>query len=233
MSLLYDFLYPDDIKCIVCGDDYPVKNRYCLCPRCTLSLNRTYCLGCGRATDSEGIYCDACHYRKWHFEEARASFVYEHEVKTVVRRLKYGNARYLVPVFASIMADTFLRWRKQIDCVTFVPMPEKRRRKRGYNQAELLARELGKIVDLPVMSLLEKTKFTSNLARMKADERAAAIADSFSYIGAEKPKSVLLIDDVFTTGATCDECAKTLRKGGVKRVYVLTLATARIKMPLE
>lgn len=232
MNLLNDFLYPDDVTCIVCGDDYPVRNRYCLCPRCTLSVNRSFCLGCGRATDTEGIFCDTCHKRKWNFESARASLVYEASVKDVIRRLKYGNARYLVPVFASMMADTFLRWCISVDCITYVPMPQKRQKKRGYNQAELLAHAIGKIVQLPTVSLLEKVKYTKNLARMGAEERSQAIVDTFSFCGAEKPRSVLLVDDVFTTGATSNECAKVLRKGGVQKVYVLTLATARIKQIL-
>ena len=67
---------------------------------------------------------------------------------------------------------------------------------------------------------------------MGAEERSQAIVDTFSFCGAEKPRSVLLVDDVFTTGATSNECAKVLRKGGVQKVYVLTLATARIKQIL-
>ncbi|MCI8435313.1 MAG: ComF family protein [Clostridia bacterium] len=189
-------------------------------------------MGCGRATDTEGIFCDTCHKRKWNFESARASLVYEASVKDVIRRLKYGNARYLVLVFASMMADTFLRWCISVDCITYVPMPQKRQKKRGYNQAELLAHAIGKIVQLPTVSLLEKVKYTKNLARMGAEERSQAIVDTFSFCGAEKPRSVLLVDDVFTTGATSNECAKVLRKGGVQKVYVLTLATARIKQIL-
>lgn len=231
-SLLSDLFYPDDIKCIVCGDDYPVANRYCLCPRCSLSVNETYCIGCGRATDTAGIYCDTCHYKKWSFEQARSVFVYENSVRDLVRRLKYGNARYLVPQFAALMAETYLRANMRADVVTFVPMPAERKRKRGYNQAELLAKGVSAVIGIPAAALLEKTVFTKNLARMRASERAKAIEGTFSCGVSEIPESILLIDDVFTTGATAEECAKTLKRGGAKRVSVLTLAAARMRVIL-
>ncbi len=123
---LGDMLYPDDIRCMVCGRDIPVKNRLCLCRDCVLPENAEFCLGCGRALLHGGVYCDVCQREKHTFAAARAPLVYEDAAKTLIRRLKYGNARYLAPYLGSLMAETWLMSRHTAQAVAFVPMHRSR-----------------------------------------------------------------------------------------------------------
>lgn len=103
-------------------------------------------------------------------------------------------------------------------------MHKKRRRKRGYNQAELLARELSEKTNLPCLDLLEKTRETVNQAKLDRAARMENLNGVFA-VAAKPPRSVILIDDVMTTGSTVNECCKTLKKAGAATVYVLTFAS--------
>lgn len=228
---LGDMLYPDDIRCMVCGRDIPVKNRLCLCRDCVLPENTEFCLGCGRALLRGGVYCDVCQREKHPFAAARAPLVYEGAARTLIRRLKYGNARYLAPYLGSLMAETWLTSRHTVRAVTFVPMHPKRERRRGYNQAELLARSVAEALQLPLVSPLVRTTDTPFLARMDREARFETIRDAIECRPPVGYASVLLVDDVFTTGATASACAAALKKHGAKEVYVLTAATARQEKP--
>lgn len=219
-------LYPDGIRCIVCGRDLPFKSRLSLCQDCKLPENTEFCLGCGHALPQGGVYCDTCQRVKHPFAVARAPLVFAGSTKTLIRRLKYGNGRYLAPYLASLMAESYLRANMHAEAVTFVPMHKKRQRKRGYNQAELLAASLAESLELPLIRPLSRVKYTENLARMGKEARLEAIRDAI--VCEPSPyRSVVLVDDVFTTGATASACAEALRKSGVKDVYVLTAATAK------
>lgn len=228
---LGDMLYPDDIRCMVCGRDIPVKNRLCLCRDCVLPENTEFCLGCGRALLHGGVYCDVCQREKHPFAAARAPLVYEDAAKTLIRRLKYGNARYLAPYLGSLMAETWLMSRHTAQAVAFVPMHRSRERRRGYNQAELLARSVAEALQLPLISPLERTANTPFLARMDREARFETIRDAIACLAPVGYASVLLVDDVFTTGATAAACAAALKKNGAKEVFVLTAATARQEKP--
>lgn len=216
-------LFPDDIKCIVCGREI-TPNRYGLCDDCKLEINDNYCVRCGRHKVGIGDYCDECAKMPLYFDEARSAVNYDGNAKDLIRRLKYGNAVYLVNTLSQYMLDVLLFSDWQADCITFVPMHKSRQKKRGYNQAERLAYALADRVDLPCKRLLEKTKKTINQARLDRAERLETIKGSFSIIG-ECPEHVILVDDVMTTGATVNECSKMLKSGGAKVVYVLTFAS--------
>ncbi len=233
--VISELIFPSDIRCIICGDDLPRKTRYNVCDRCKLSFNVKYCLTCGRAINNLADYCDECKNENYYFDLARAPLVYEGEVVRVVHRLKYGGAKYLGEAFAQFMADTFFEQAISADFITFVPMHESKQKSRGYNQAEVIASSLSKIIDLPLVSTLKRVKKTSNLARMNKKERAIAVDGAYETVldnNALKGKHVLLIDDVFTTGATTNECSKVLKKAKCASVTVLTFATAKIKPEL-
>ena len=105
-----------------------------------------------------------------------------------------------------------------------MPVHKTRLKKRGYNQAEILARELAERTDKPCAELLQKERSTPNQARLNKSERMENLKGAFSAIS-ETPKHVVLIDDVMTTGATASECAKTLKRAGASVVYLLTFAS--------
>lgn len=216
-------LYPDDIKCIVCGKEIH-PNRYGLCNECSFDLNDNFCLRCGRHKVGIGDYCSECSDTALFFDEARSSVSYDDTAKNVIGRLKYGSARYLVRPLCEYLLDTLLISDWDFDCFTFVPMHKSRQRKRGYNQAELLARELAERTTTPCFTSLQKTVKTPNQARLDREARIVNLDGAFEAVS-NVPKHIVLIDDVMTTGSTVNECSKTLKRAGAKVVYVLTFAS--------
>lgn len=216
-------LYPDDIKCIVCGKEI-FPNRYCICADCRIESNVNYCIRCGRHKVGTSDYCSDCSEFSVYFDEARSPANYEGEARKLVQRLKYGNAPYLAKPMSEYMLDTLLLSDWDIDCITFVPIHKKRRKKRGYNQAELLAQSLAERIDVPCMPLLEKTESTVNQARLNKAERMKNLRGTFATVG-KPPEHILLVDDVMTTGSTASECSKALKRAGAKIVYLLTFAS--------
>lgn len=231
LNEIRQILFPDDVKCIVCGREMH-PNRYGLCDNCSLDLNENFCVRCGRHKVGVGDYCDECSEQSLYFDDARSSVNYDGNAKNLVRRLKYGNARYLAKTIAEYLLDTLLFADWQFDCITYVPMFKKKERKRGYNQARLLAEELAERVDADCVTLLEKIKNTDNQASLARAEREINLTGAFSAIGTP-PKTVLLVDDVMTTGATANECAKALKKAGAKIVHLLTFASVPEKPLLD
>lgn len=216
-------LFPDNIRCLVCGREM-CASRYGLCSECKLAINDNYCLRCGRHKVGIGDYCGECSASVLHFDEARSAVNYDGNAKSLVRRLKYANAKYIAKYLVQYLLDVLIMSDWQADCITFVPMHKSRLKKRGYNQAELLAASLAESVDLPCLDLLEKTKNTVNQARLARAERLNNLSGAFA-IKKTPPKHVILVDDVMTTGSTVNECCNTLKRAGASVVYVLTFAS--------
>lgn len=216
-------LYPDDIKCMVCGAEIH-PNRYGLCGKCSLDINDNYCVRCGRHKVGIGDYCGECTNSVMYIDEARSSVVYDDTAKNIVRRLKFGDAGYLARPISGYLLDTVIATEWEFDCFTFVPMLKKAKRKRGYNQAELIAEALAERTTTPCVTLLEKIRETSNQARLDRAARLENVIGAFDAV-TRPPSHVVIIDDVMTTGATLNECAKTLKKAGATVVYGLTFAS--------
>lgn len=228
---LIQVLYPDEIKCVVCGREIH-PNRYGLCETCKLDINVNYCLRCGRHKVGIGDYCGECSSESLYFDEARSAVNYIGPAKDLVHRLKYGGAVYLAKAMSEYLLDVLLMQDWDFDCFTFVPVHKTRLKKRGYNQAEVLARELAEHTDKPCTALLQKDISTPNQARLNKAQRKENIKNAFSTIAAV-PKHVVLVDDVMTTGATASECAETLKKAGASVVYLLTFASVPEKPLLD
>ncbi|MCH5350373.1 MAG: ComF family protein [Clostridiales bacterium] len=220
---LRQILFPDGIKCIVCGKEIH-PSRYSLCVDCGFTENVNYCLRCGRHKVGIGDYCGECRNEPIYFDEARSAVDYTDSAQNVVWRMKYGDAKYMARPLAQYMIDTLIRTDWVFDCFTFVPSDKKRARRRGYNQAEMLANELSALTTKPCFDLLEKIKTTTNQARLTRQERLTNLVGAFKA-RFTPPEHVVIVDDVMTTGATLNECAKTLKKSGAKIVYALTFAS--------
>lgn len=220
---LTDLLFPDGVKCIVCGREMH-ESRYGICDKCKLELNENFCSRCGRHKVGIGDFCAECARRSVDFDEARSSVNYVGAARDIVRRLKFGGARYLAGAMSEYMLDTLMFTDWEYDCFTFVPMESKRKRKRGYNQAQALAEAVSSKTTTPCYPLLEKIKSTPNQARLGREERLKNPVGAFKAVG-NVPNHVVLVDDVMTTGATASECAKILKRNGAKIVYLLTFAS--------
>ena len=227
-------LYPRGIKCIVCDDELREDTRYGLCPNCKLPYNDNYCSVCGRAVLEQNAVCDECKNAVYAFAEARSSFVYCDNAATLVHRLKFREAKFLAEPMAEFMADTYYKTPWNANAVTCVPLHKSRRRMRGYNQSELLAKAFAARVGALFVNALTKTAKTKSMVGLTRKERQENVRGSFSVRDASLvcDKTVLLIDDVFTTGSTASECARTLKSAGAKEVFVLTFASVPQKIPL-
>jgi ComF family protein len=159
----------------------------------------------------------------------RSVYHYEGALRELVLKFKYGSRFFLAEEFAKDLAGAFGEhdFFKSCDFIVPVPLNILRRLKRGYNQAELLALELSKILKKPMLkNVLFRSKITKAQFKLSKKEREKNIKGSF-YVKESpliKKKRILLIDDIATTGTTVSECAYVLKKAGAKEVFVLTLA---------
>lgn len=154
---------------------------------------------------------------------------YQAQVREAVQRYKFAPAPAYGRPFGLLMAQCARDQGVEAELVTWAPLSKKRRRKRGFDQGELLARTVGECLALPVLPLLEKSRHTvpqSSLPDGAARRANALGAYSLLPGGRIEGRRVLLVDDVVTSGATLSECARLLCQGGAKQVLCLTLAQA-------
>lgn len=225
-----EFLFPLKHTCNNCGKEI-FTNEY-FCKECEESIkynDKIICNHCGRRTFNSEEYCFSCSGRETYFEKARSVYIYVSPISGLIGRLKYNNKKYLAKIFAKEMYLLYLQNFFNCDIVTFTPMTEERKSERGYNQAEVLAEEFCKFIELPICrDVLVKTKETPRQVTVSsAKERRENLKGSFKLQNKNliKDKKVLLIDDVMTTGATVEILCSLLKKGGAKSVFVLTVAS--------
>jgi len=197
-----------------------------------------FCIGCGR----EGLYiCKDCEV---FLSEAcpepsrRVDSVWEYEglMEKLIYKIKFDGCYHIIDelvekamakVKFNLPEDTY---------ITYVPMRPKKERQRGFNQSELIARKLGQLLHQVEQPLLEKTKDNRSQVGLGPKEREENVKGAFrattqsgtltdeKFHFKQAPKNVLLVDDIYTTGATVKECVRVLKKAGVKNVWVFTLA---------
>ena len=169
--------------------------------------------------------CPVCATHDRCFDRVRSLGPYEGGWGELVRILKFGKERRIARLLSFCLAAYISNRRPfgALDVITYVPMGRAERRRRGFNQARLLAQALGKQLSIPVLPLLAKVRRTRLQAGLSARERRKNLQGAFQQIRFAKGK-VLLVDDVYTTGATVEECARVLKAGGHETIFVLTVA---------
>ena len=221
-GLTLELLFPK--TCLGCG-----KAGQLLCARCRRSLPRIFppvCPKCGRPQAS-GVLCPSCVRWNSSIDGIRAPFRFGGTIREAVHQFKYKNLRILARPLAELMCEYLESHRLPADVVVPVPLHPKRLRERGYNQSELLARELGKLVKLPVIAgELVRRRYTLPQARTASvAEREANMVDAFACLGnSMEGRQVMIIDDVSTSAATLDSCAAALKSAGAASVWGLVLA---------
>ncbi len=215
-------LFPQ--HCLGCG-----KEGNFFCSSCNNSLPRIIpplCPLCGRP-QSSGILCPGCVSWQAGIDGIRSPFRFDGVMREAVHQLKYRHLRVLAVPLARLLNDYLVTSPVPGEVLVPVPLHRRRLRERGYNQSGLLARELGKLSSLPVMdNCLVREKPTPPQARTKTvAERQSNVASAFTCRDDRlRNKQVLLIDDVATSGATLDACARALKAGGAAAVWGLALA---------
>lgn len=226
--------------CNICGEVLATASLLPICESCFASLEPLqgpFCEHCGRpfpsevALDARVPQCFACRRELYAFDAARSYGAYTDHMVRAIGLLKYEKLARLGSWFANklntlIEAHPTLR---DVDVIVPVPLHPARRRERGYNQAELIAKPLARLLKLPLGAyLLVRTKPRPERLLLSRRERWLTVRGAYEIRKGTRIDNlrVLLIDDVFTTGATLDACAQALRKAGAKSVVGLTVARA-------
>lgn len=201
------------------------------CPRClneVKPVREPRCKKCGKPLEnSQEEYCGDCSRKNHLYTEGRGIFPYRGRVKQAVWDLKYRgkreNVRFLGTALARLGEPEVRRWRPEV--LIPVPVHKKRRRLRGYNQAELLAKACGQLWGIPVDTRVVQ-RLTNTRAQKQLDpaQRRRNLQGAFAPLpGAARYRSVLIIDDIYTTGSTVDAVAAVLRKLGAVHIYFLAV----------
>jgi len=162
-----------------------------------------------------------------HVDWAEAIGLYEGHLRDVIHALKYERRRSIAIPLGRLMRETAAAVLQGVDVAVPVPLHPRREHDRGFNQADDLARQLG----LPVVPLLRRARFTTPQIELPADARHQNVRDAFALIPDPRsliPDVVVLVDDVSTTGATLEACARVLKRGGVTEVRAITAARVAI-----
>jgi len=200
-----------------------------ICPDCWETIDRiqpeSACRRCGKLL-SRGRICSNCRQTPPAFDQVRSWALYQGAMKNILTGIKYQRRFGLVPVLIPALVESIRAWGINFDLLTAVPLGKKRLRERGYNQADLVARPVAKGLTKPYNSqVLQRVRETRSQVGLNIDERrenltGAFIADDEICRG----KTVLLLDDICTTGATLDACAAALKDAGAEKVYCYTVA---------
>lgn len=238
MRALKEAVYPENVTCDVCGEELAAATRYNLCGGCSAVMPFTegrVCASCGAPISDEADFCLRCQRSDFAFRMNRSALLYDGAARELVYSLKFGGKKYIGKLLGAMMSDAFLRFGMEADIAVPVPMTAEEIKKRGFNQSELLAAETGKRLSLPVLPALIKAKETVPQKELGGRERAENLKGVFTAAYSEwiRGRKILLVDDVFTTGATADECSRTLLAAGVKSVSVLTAAVTKERLPVE
>ena len=212
-----DLLLP--MRCIVCD-----AAGQQLCDACREALPRLrppFCERCGAPTAWPVARCRECSGRRLAFGFARAAVAYDEDVRRLVAAWKERGLRRLAVQAADLVAEMLPP--PSTKTLAFVPADDDRTLRRGHHPAERLALELGRQWDLPVLPLVARVRSVRHQRGLKLSERRRNVAGAFTP-AARAPGTVTLVDDVYTSGATAAAAASALRKGGARRVEVVTFA---------
>ena len=216
--MVLDVMFPP--RCLGCSE-----RGVALCARCAESVGvivPPLCARCGRPWPAPLPTCRDCPPEG--IDLARSPFLYEGPIAAAIRGMKFGGWRALAPRLAAAIAAV-LPEPPVADAVCWVPLSARRRRRRGFDQAEVLARALADLLALPAVRALHRRRDTPEQARLSGARRRAVLVGVFRP-RRRAPPTLLLVDDVLTTGATAAACAAALRDGGAQRVVVATAARA-------
>jgi ComF family protein len=230
---LIEVLYRN--TCAACGGERPLLGRP-LCSLCAATFVAIAARGC-RKCGSEPLgrtrapaRCRRCREREFAFRRAVAALRYGAAVRAVILAIKFERRREAIPLLAGPMAAALREAKldRRVDVVVAVPLHPLRRYHRGFDQSECLAAALAARLALPhVEGALLRHRFTSPQSLRRRRERSAALDGAYVALRRRRirGKTVLLVDDVMTSGATADAAARALLRGGARRVYVAVAAT--------
>ncbi|HNW28085.1 MAG TPA: ComF family protein [Spirochaetota bacterium] len=228
LCLLPDILFPS--RCAGCGA--PVSRRsHSLCGSCAESITvvENTCPVC--SAPLSGPRCGLCADRHWYITKNITISEYAGTMKNVICKMKFGKVRALHAALGHLALHELARSAITADVITWVPMNSRKQWERGFNQSKLISKFVSKKTGIPCRRLLREKRGAGTQRKLGLRDRFIHSLDRYEAAGSEirDVKNVLIIDDVCTTGATLNECARQLRKAGIDRVFSLTIARTDIK----
>lgn len=235
---ILDILFPENFKCILCGRELSVDGYFC--DECLKEKdNRIFNIGhkceiCDTQILPGNKICDNCKdrisYHNLYFKKCFCPLNYQGKVRSSILKLKEDNAKYLVKPFAELIFNRITCEKLQLDIITFVPSHKKTIKKRGYNQAKLIADYLSTLLNIPCLELLEKNVYTKKQKKLDYESRQENLKNSMHLIDKEiiKGKNILIVDDVITTCATINTCASLMPKA--KNIYATAIARRNLSI---
>ena len=238
LAAFANLLYP--MHCFGCQKSLHDGESQYLCKGCWDGIGYIAGPRCPRCGTGLGVYaaaptkgCMECRSQNFRFDSAFCVTYYEGVVKELIHQFKYGRQEFL----AKPLTDLLVQYAKEInlhsnkiDMVVAVPLHGRKKAERGFNQAELLGRNLGRSLGIDIcIGGLRRIRNTTSQTRQPYYRRAENVRGAFSVKNPSKfrEKNVLLVDDVLTSGLTASECARVIKEAGAGKVYVLTIAKSR------
>lgn len=236
IDVFLNFIYPRNIYCILCDASIDKDVKYSICDECKSKLrfiNEKTCDKCGKPLDELYLIdrCIDCINNTNYYDKAVSCIEYDDLSKKIIYDLKYHKRRYISYHVAEIIYDRLMESdMHNFDIIIPVPLHKAKERERTFNQAGIIGKYLGRMLNVEVekqILIREKNTITQN--QLTREKRRENLKGAFNVVNADDigNKNLLLIDDVFTTGATANECARVLVESGALNVYVATLATGR------
>ncbi len=219
--------------CLLCGKR--LKSKKFLCEKCQ-DFERNispFCSKCGIgiSPDSKTKLCQRCRSKKFYFIKNLSPFIFKEPLSKLIHLFKYKSFRFLGDFFSEKLIEFIQNLHIPLEDYHFissVPLHKRKLREREFNQSKLLAKNISNHFGIPYKEVLGVKQYLDSQVNKTAKKRTIDIRGNFYIIGEVKDKNIILIDDVFTTGATLSECAKTLKEKGTKKVLTITLAIKRI-----
>ena len=228
--MFLDIVFPN--ICMSCGNKMDKDDRY-ICKNCKshlIFLDTNICPVCGSKLLSDK--CDVCAKSSFLFDKARSVYPMSDEIRNMIHNFKYKDLPK-VGLFFVEMAGVYLKKNQEFmdtDFVVPVPLHKVKNRIRGFNQAEIIAKGIAKLMNVTFSkNIVLRKKFTETQTKLSRKERAKNVSNAFNIKNKEKlqNKNFIIIDDVFTTGSTVNAITQSLKDNGASKVYILTAARAQ------
>jgi len=225
-----NLIYP--LHCAACKKPLDPEHESAVCDHCIGLIKRNpapHCIYCGKSVDTAGCACGDCLNKKPIFFKASSAYLYEGVLKELILQFKYKGKLALSNDLSGLMSD-FLYDNpdilEDVSIITFVPISTSRMMRRGFNQSKILAKHLSDSYGIPMVKCIEKTASTKNQNELARLDRLSNLKGAFRVKSGTNLNglTILIVDDVMTTGATLNECAIALKKHGAANVRCLTLA---------
>ena len=238
--MILDWIYPP--RCIACRtlfSPFHGRSRPWLCDECRClfeAISEAYCSRCGSPVKGQNI-CDICHNcrgRHFYFASHRAAFIYEETLRDLMHHIKFRSQRQLAQGLGELFAEVAAEWDhlvkvKKAAYIVPIPLHPSKKRMRGFNQAEVMARPLSKALNIPIAAdMLKRVRKTAPQSGLSAASREQNLEEAFRYNKkyGDSPACILLLDDIYTSGATMNACAKTLMENNTQEIHAISLSIA-------